>query len=50
MKMFFSRHPDKNKSPGAEDMFIKITKSYEVRKVLSSLVSFGLRMEAFVSQ
>lgn len=24
------RHPDKNKNPGAEDMFIKITKSYEV--------------------
>lgn len=24
------RHPDKNKDPGAEDMFIKITKSYEV--------------------
>ncbi|RXN35407.1 dnaJ -like protein [Labeo rohita] len=23
-------HPDKNKSPGAEDMFIKITKSYEI--------------------
>uniref|UniRef100_A0AAV2M0T8 DnaJ homolog subfamily C member 16 n=1 Tax=Knipowitschia caucasica TaxID=637954 RepID=A0AAV2M0T8_KNICA len=23
-------HPDKNKNPGAEDMFIKITKSYEV--------------------
>ncbi|MGH0137340.1 UNVERIFIED_CONTAM: hypothetical protein FKN15_073940 [Acipenser sinensis] len=23
-------HPDKNKSPGAEDMFIKITKSYEL--------------------
>ncbi|XP_055079270.1 dnaJ homolog subfamily C member 16-like [Periophthalmus magnuspinnatus] len=23
-------HPDKNKDPGAEDMFIKITKSYEV--------------------
>jgi len=27
---FISRHPDKNKSPEAEDMFIKITKSYEV--------------------
>lgn len=25
------RHPDKNKHPGAEEMFIKITKSYEVR-------------------
>lgn len=23
-------HPDKNKDPGAEDMFIKITKSYEI--------------------
>ncbi|KAM7404398.1 hypothetical protein PAMP_011743 [Pampus punctatissimus] len=23
-------HPDKNKNPGAEDMFIKITKSYEI--------------------
>ncbi|XP_026885699.2 dnaJ homolog subfamily C member 16-like [Electrophorus electricus] len=23
-------HPDKNKSPGAQDMFIKITKSYEI--------------------
>ncbi|XP_039519314.1 dnaJ homolog subfamily C member 16-like [Pimephales promelas] len=23
-------HPDKNKSPGAEDMFIKISKSYEI--------------------
>ncbi|KAM9855108.1 dnaJ homolog subfamily C member 16 [Aulostomus maculatus] len=23
-------HPDKNKQPGAEDMFIKITKSYEI--------------------
>lgn len=27
---FPARHPDKNKSPEAEDMFIKITKSYEV--------------------
>ena len=26
------RHPDKNKNEGAEDMFIKITKSYEVRE------------------
>lgn len=26
------RHPDKNKNPGAEDMFIKITKSYEVSR------------------
>lgn len=32
MIFFFSRHPDKNKDPGAEDMFIKITKSYEVSK------------------
>ncbi|XP_033990859.1 dnaJ homolog subfamily C member 16-like [Trematomus bernacchii] len=23
-------HPDKNKSPGAEDMFIKVSKSYEI--------------------
>lgn len=30
MDIFLSRHPDKNKNPGAEDMFIKITKSYEV--------------------
>lgn len=29
MSIFPSRHPDKNKDPGAEDMFIKITKSYE---------------------
>lgn len=28
--IFFSRHPDKNKDPNAEDMFIKISKSYEV--------------------
>uniref|UniRef100_A0A674BD21 DnaJ homolog subfamily C member 16 n=1 Tax=Salmo trutta TaxID=8032 RepID=A0A674BD21_SALTR len=26
----YSRHPDKNNDPGAEDMFIKITKSYEI--------------------
>lgn len=25
-----SRHPDKNKDPNAEDMFIKVSKSYEV--------------------
>ncbi|PWA33000.1 hypothetical protein CCH79_00016851, partial [Gambusia affinis] len=30
MNLSFSRHPDKNKDPGAEDMFIKITKSYEI--------------------
>lgn len=28
--VFLDRHPDKNKDPSAEDMFIKITKSYEV--------------------
>lgn len=28
--ILFSRHPDKNKDPKAEDMFIKISKSYEV--------------------
>lgn len=27
---FSCRHPDKNKDPNAEDMFIKISKSYEV--------------------
>lgn len=27
---FYDRHPDKNKDPNAEDVFIKITKSYEV--------------------
>lgn len=26
----FCRHPDKNKDPNAEDMFIRISKSYEV--------------------
>lgn len=35
IKKFYKRlakewHPDKNKDPGAEDMFIKITKSYEI--------------------
>lgn len=35
------RHPDKNKDPKAEDMFIKISKSYEVGK-RSSLASFTL--------
>ena len=29
------RHPDKNKDPNAEDMFIKITKSYEVSEKAS---------------
>uniref|UniRef100_A0A3Q3WVA0 DnaJ homolog subfamily C member 16 n=1 Tax=Mola mola TaxID=94237 RepID=A0A3Q3WVA0_MOLML len=29
-KRLAKEHPDKNKNPGAEDMFIKITKSYEV--------------------
>lgn len=28
------RHPDKNKNPDAEDMFIKITKSYEVLQLM----------------
>lgn len=28
--VYFFRHPDKNKDPNAEDMFIKISKSYEV--------------------
>lgn len=28
--VLYDRHPDKNKDPSAEDMFIKITKSYEV--------------------
>ena len=27
-----SRHPDKNKDPGAEDKFIQISKAYEVRE------------------
>lgn len=31
------RHPDKNKNPEAEDMFIKITKSYEVLQLIWTL-------------
>lgn len=32
------RHPDKNKDPKAEDMFIKISKSYEVGENASQYV------------
>lgn len=32
----FFRHPDKNKDPKAEDMFIKVSKSYEVSENSSS--------------
>ena len=35
------RHPDKNKDPKAEDMFIKISKSYEVGEDASQLISFS---------
>ena len=33
--MGFFRHPDKNKDPNAEDMFIKVSKSYEVGEMHS---------------
>lgn len=47
------RHPDKNKDPGAEDMFIKITKSYEVSEktknntnytIVRDVAGFSLQM------
>lgn len=37
-QLFSLRHPDKNKDPKAEDMFIKISKSYEVS--ISHIISY----------
>lgn len=38
------RHPDKNKDPKAEDMFIKVSKSYEVGENTMYSVSYKLQL------
>lgn len=46
---FSFRHPDKNKDPKAEDMFIKISKSYEVGESASQHAMYFIEAAADTS-